>query len=63
MALSGSTNFEPNATEFIEEAFERCGVELRTGYDLKAAKRSINLIFEWANRGLKWTIEQGTNSY
>ena len=52
MALSGSTNFEPNVTEFIEEAFERCGVELRTGYDLKTAKRSINLMLaEWANRG------------
>jgi|TARA_R100001594_G_scaffold94561_1_gene128774 hypothetical protein len=72
MALSGSTDFEPNVTEFIEEAFERCGLELRTGYDLKTAKRSINLMLaEWANRGLnQWTIEQatqtvteGTNSY
>ena len=72
MSLSGSTNFEPNATEFIEEAFERCGLELRTGYDLKTARRSINLMLaEWANRGLnQWTIEegtqtvtQGTNSY
>ena len=41
MALSGSTNFEPNVTEFIEEAFERCGIELRTGYDLKTAKRNV----------------------
>jgi len=72
MSLSGSTNFEPNVTEFIEEAFERCGLELRTGYDLKTARRSINLMLaEWANRGLnQWTIEegtqtvtQGTNSY
>ena len=72
MALSGSTNFEPNVTEFVEEAFERCGIELRTGYDLKTAKRSINLMLaEWANRGLnQWTIEQttqalteGTSSY
>ena len=64
MALSGSTNFEPNVTEFIEEAFERCGVELRTGYDLKTAKRSINLMLaEWPNRGLnQWTIEQGTQT-
>ena len=64
MALSGSTNFEPNVTEFIEEAFERCGVELRTGYDLKTAKRSINLMLaEWANRGLnQWTIEQRTQA-
>ena len=72
MALSGSTNFEPNVTEFIEEAFERCGIELRTGYDLRTAKRSIDIMLaEWANRGLnQWTIEQttqtvteGTNSY
>ena len=72
MSLSGSTNFEPNVTEFIEEPFERCGLELRTGYDLKTARRSINLMLaEWANRGLnQWTIEegtqtvtQGTNSY
>ena len=72
MSLSGSTNFEPNVTEFIEGDFERCGLELRTGYDLKTARRSINLMLaEWANRGLnQWTIEegtqtvtQGTNSY
>tara|TARA_A100000172_G_scaffold23523_2_gene13670 strand:- start:283 stop:954 length:672 start_codon:yes stop_codon:yes gene_type:complete len=64
MATSGSTNFEPNVTEFIEEAFERCGVELRTGYDLKTARRSINLMLaEWANRGLnQWTIEQATQT-
>jgi hypothetical protein len=49
MALSGSTDFEPNVAEFIEEAFERCGLELRTGYDLKTARRSINLMLaEWA---------------
>lgn len=72
MATSSSTNFEPNVTEFVEEAFERCGLELRTGYDLVSAKRSINLMLaEWANRGLnQWTIEQttqtvtkGTNQY
>ena len=64
MALSGSTNFEPNVTEFIEEAFERCGVELRTGYDLKTARRSINLMLaEWANRGLnQWTISEETQT-
>ena len=62
MASSGSTDFEPNVAEFVEEAFERCGLELRTGYDLKTAKRSINLMLaEWANRGLnQWTIEQET---
>ena len=72
MATSNSTDFEPNVAEFIEEAYERCGLELRTGYDLKSARRSINLMLaEWANRGLnQWTIEQttqtvteGTNSY
>jgi len=64
MATSGSTDFEPNVAEFIEEAFERCGLELRTGYDLKTARRSINLMLaEWANRGLnQWTIEQGTQT-
>ena len=64
MATSSSTNFEPNVTEFVEEAFERCGLELRTGYDLKTAKRSINLMLaEWANRGLnQWTIEQATQT-
>ena len=64
MALSGSTNFEPNITEFIEEAYERCGIELRTGYDLKSAIRSANLMLaEWANRGLnQWTIETGTQT-
>tara|TARA_Y100000004_G_scaffold196792_1_gene268096 strand:+ start:1525 stop:2196 length:672 start_codon:yes stop_codon:yes gene_type:complete len=64
MATSGSTDFEPNVAEFVEEAFERCGLELRTGYDLKTARRSINLMLaEWANRGLnQWTIEQGTTT-
>ena len=64
MATSGSTDFEPNVAEFVEEAFERCGLELRTGYDLKTAKRSINLMLaEWANRGLnQWTIEQATTT-
>ena len=72
MTTSGSTNFEPNVTEFIEEAYERCGLELRTGYDLKTAIRSVNIMLaEWANRGLnQWTIDQdtqtvtqGTNEY
>ena len=64
MTTSNSTNFEPDVTEFVEEAFERCGLELRTGYDLKTAKRSINLMLaEWANRGLnQWTIEQATQT-
>ena len=60
MALSGSTDFELDVAEYIEEAFERCGLEARTGYDLKTAKRSLNLLFaDWANRGLnQWTIKQ-----
>ena len=64
MSTSSSTDFEPNVAEFVEEAFERCGLELRTGYDLKTARRSINLMLaEWANRGLnQWTIEQATQT-
>jgi hypothetical protein len=62
MAVSGSTDFELDVSDYIEEAFERCGLEVRTGYDLKTAKRSLNLLFaDWANRGLnQWTIEQRT---
>ena len=62
MAVSGSTNFELDVSDYIEEAFERCGLEVRTGYDLKTAKRSLNLMLgDWANRGLnQWTIEQTT---
>ena len=60
MTVSGSTDFELDVSDYIEEAFERCGLEVRTGYDLKTAKRSMNLMFaEWANRGLnQWTIAQ-----
>ena len=62
MATSGSTDFELAVDDYIEEAFERCGLEIRTGYDLKTAKRSLNLLFaDWANRGLnRWTIVQST---
>tara|TARA_Y100000114_G_scaffold110316_1_gene103917 strand:+ start:159 stop:827 length:669 start_codon:yes stop_codon:yes gene_type:complete len=62
MAVSGSTDFELDVSDYIEEAFERCGLEVRTGYDLRTAKRSLNLLFaDWANRGLnQWTIEQRT---
>lgn len=62
MAVSGSTDFELDVAEYVEEAFERCGLEARTGYDLKTAKRSLNLMFaDWANRGLnQWTIKQRT---
>jgi len=64
MATSNSTNFELDAAEYIEEAFERCGLEVRTGYDLTTARRSLNLMFaEWANRGLnQWTISQRTQA-
>ena len=64
MTTSGSTNFELDVADYIEEAFERCGLEVRTGYDLKTAKRSLNLLFaDWANRGLnRWTISQNTIS-
>ena len=60
MTLSGSKDFELDVADYIEEAFERCGLEVRTGYDLKTAKRSLNLLFaDWANRGLnQWTIAQ-----
>tara|TARA_R110000787_G_scaffold133774_2_gene246209 strand:+ start:2105 stop:2770 length:666 start_codon:yes stop_codon:yes gene_type:complete len=62
MAVSGSTNFELDVSDYIEEAFERCGLEVRTGYDLKTARRSLNLMLaDWANRGLnQWTIAQRT---
>jgi len=64
MAVSSSVDFELDVAEYIEEAFERCGLEVRTGYDLKSAKRSLNLMLaEWANRGLnQWTIAQRTLS-
>ena len=64
MATSSSTDFELAVDDYIEEAFERCGLEIRTGYDLKTAKRSLNLMLaEWANRGLnQWTIEQRTQA-
>ena len=64
MATSDSRNFELDVADYVEEAFERCGLEVRTGYDLKSAKRSLNLMLaEWANRGLnQWTIKQKTQA-
>lgn len=58
---SGQTSFNLDLTELVEEAYERAGSELRTGYDLKTARRSLNMLFaDWANRGVNmWTIEQG----
>ena len=60
MAVSGSKDFERDVADYVEEAFERCGLALRTGYDLKTATRSLNLLLaESANRGLnQWTINQ-----
>ena len=72
MATSGTTSFDLSVDELIQEAYERCGLELRTGYDLETARRSLNLLVaEWANRGLnQWlitksnfTVVEGTTSY
>jgi hypothetical protein len=72
MATSGSRDFQPNVAEWIEEAYERCGLEMRTAYDARTARRSLNILFaDWANRGLnQWTISnvsqtltEGTESY
>jgi hypothetical protein len=62
MATSGVSNFNLDLTEIVEEAFERVGSEMRTGYDLRTARRSMNLMFaDWANRGLNmFTYEQGS---
>jgi len=64
MATSSSTDFDLDVAEYIEEAFERCGLEARTGYDLQTARRSMNIMLsEWANRGLnQWTIQQRTQT-
>lgn len=62
MTTSGSTGFSPEFTEIAGEAWERAGREMRTGYDLRTARRSMNLMtIEWQNRGINmWTIDQGT---
>ncbi len=62
MTTSGTATFNLDLNEIVEEAFERAGGELRTGYDLRTARRSMNLLFaDWANRGVNmWTFEQGT---
>ena len=64
MTTSGTRDFEPDVAEYIEEAFERCGLEFRTGYDGITARRSLNLLLaDWANRGLnQWTIENSTTT-
>jgi len=62
MATSGTTAFDMDFTEIAEEAWERAGREMRSGYDLRTARRSMNLMtIEWQNRGINlWTIEEGT---
>ena len=62
MATSDTTTFNLDLNSLVEEAFERCGAELRTGYDLKTARRSLNLLtIDWSNRGINlWTIEEGS---
>jgi len=62
MATSGSRDFDLDVADIIEEAYERCGLEVRTGYDAKTARRSLNIMFsEWANRGVNlWTVKQAT---
>ena len=61
MTTTGITTFNLDMNDLVEEAFERCGLELRSGYDFRTARRSLNLLtIEWANRGINlWTIEQG----
>ena len=61
MSTTGTTSFNLDVNDLIEESFERCGKELRSGYDFKTARRSLNLLtIEWANRGINlWTVEQG----
>jgi|TARA_R100001460_G_scaffold28265_2_gene56633 hypothetical protein len=72
MATSGTRNFDLSIGEIIEEAYERCGLEVRTGYDAETARRSLNLMFaDWSNRGVNlWTVRsatqaltQGTSAY
>jgi len=62
MATSGTTAFDMEFTEIAEEAWERAGREMRSGYDLRTARRSMNLMtIEWQNRGINmWTIDEGT---
>lgn len=62
MTTSGTASFNLDLNNLLEEAFERCGVEMRTGYDMRTARRSLNLLtIEWANRGINlWTIEEGS---
>lgn len=60
MVVATTTNFDLDIPDLVEEAFERCGLEVRTGYDMRTARRSLNLMMtDWANRGINlWTVEQ-----
>ncbi len=62
MTTTGTATFNLDLNDLVEEAFERCGTEVRTGQDLRTARRSLNLLtIEWANRGINlWTIDEGT---
>jgi len=62
MATSGTTTFNLDISDIMEEAYDLCGLELRSGYSYRGAKRALNLVFlEWQNKGLNlWTIEQGS---
>ena len=64
MATSGTAAFNPEIVEIVEDAYERCGLELRSGYDLKTARRSLDIMAaEWSNKGINlWTVESGTVS-
>ena len=64
MATSNSRDFDLDVAELVEEAYERCGLEVKTGYDAKTARRSLNLMFaDWANRGINlWTVQLGTQA-
>ena len=64
MATSGTTGFDLNIDDIIQEAYERCAIVTSSGYDLKSARRSLNLLFaEWGNRGIHlWKVEQDENT-
>ena len=64
MATSGTTTFNLDIDDIVEDAYERCGIQTRSGYDLKSARRSLNILFqEWMNRGIHlWKVENQTTN-
>ena len=64
MATSGAVSFSPDVGELVEEAYERAGLQMVSGYDLRTARRSLDLmLMEWANRGINlWCVDQHTES-